>query len=92
MADSWEDEIDLPSVAPPTNAPVSWDDEVRIALDCVDSSSILSILSMHTNVPKYLLSHNAQISLRYINLPRAWSFHSFWTTNFGNWIVSVGVK
>ena len=30
MADSWEDEeFDVPSVVPPTSAPVSWVDEVR---------------------------------------------------------------
>lgn len=30
MADSWEDEeFDVPSVVPPTSAPVSWEDEVR---------------------------------------------------------------
>lgn len=30
MADSWEDEeFDLPSTAPPTAVPVSWEDEVR---------------------------------------------------------------
>lgn len=33
MADSWEDEdFDLPSVAPPTTVPVSWDDEVGMLL------------------------------------------------------------
>lgn len=31
MADSWEDEeFDLPSAAPPTTVPVSWEDEVRL--------------------------------------------------------------
>lgn len=30
MADSWEDEdFDLPTTAPPTTVPVSWEDEVK---------------------------------------------------------------
>lgn len=33
MADSWEDEeFDLPSAAPPTAVPVSWEDEVRLLI------------------------------------------------------------
>ena len=33
MADSWEDEeFDLPSAAPPTTVPVSWEDEVRLLI------------------------------------------------------------
>lgn len=34
MADSWEDEeFDLPSSAPPTAVPVSWEDEVGGRVD-----------------------------------------------------------
>lgn len=42
MADSWEDEeFDLPSAAPPTTVPVSWEDEVSFLV----TTTHMSIMS-----------------------------------------------